>query len=300
MARRAPDANERGILSETERNGTRGRTSLTVVRWLVLLVLLVTGLGPLLWLAKAAVTPIQDTLGDPLAVFPSGQIQWDNIARAWSEARIGLFLGNSAAIAAGTVVLTLLVSLSAAYVLSVLRPRWAPLLSGAILATVLIPGVISLVPLYLTVLDVPLLGLNLLNSYWAIWLPTSANAVAVLVVKRFFDAIPRDLFDAARIDGAGAVRVFFSIVLPLSRPVIGVVALLTAVASWKDFLWPLIVISDASKQPVSVALARLADSTSLDVQLAAMLLALLVPVGLFLAFQGPFFRGVGASGGIKQ
>lgn len=290
---------ERGILSATERREPAARVWLWVLRIVLLVLLVITGLLPLLWLAKSSVSTTQDTITDPLALFPSGEIVWGNLAQAWTEGRIGGFLLNTAQIALGTVLLTLFVSLTAAYVASVLRPRWGGIFMGAILATLFIPSVISLVPLYLTVLSVPPFDVNLLNTYWAIWLPASANAVAIVIVKRFFDSIPRELFDAARVDGAGHVRVFVSIVLPLSRPIIGVVALLTAVNSWKDFLWPLIVITDGSKQPISVALAQSSDWIELSLQLAGMFLALLVPVALFLIFQRSFLRGVSASGGIK-
>lgn len=290
---------ERGILSATERREPGARAWLWVLRIVLLVLLVITGLLPLLWLAKSSVSTTQDTIGDPLALFPSGEILWGNLAEAWNAGRIGPFLLNTAEIALGTVVLTLVVSLTAAYVASVLRPRWGSIFMGAILATLFIPGVISLVPLYLTVLSVPPFGVNLLNTYWAIWLPASANAVAVVIVKRFFDSIPRELFDAARVDGAGHFRIFVLIVLPLSRPIIGVVALLTAVNSWKDFLWPLIVITDGSRQPISVALAQNADWIELSLQLAGMFLAVLVPVALFLVFQRSFLRGVSASGGIK-
>ena len=296
---RAPELLERGILSHVERRQGSTRAGLLLTHVVLLVALVITGLLPLLWLAKAAVSTTRDTVTDPLALFPSGEIAWGNLADAWVTGRVGQFLLNTAGIAAGTVISTLIVGLTAAYVISVLRPAWGRVFFGAILATLFIPGVVSLVPLYLTVVSLPPFGVSLLNTYWAIWLPASANAVVVVIVQRFFDGIPRELFDAARIDGAGPFRVFLLIALPLSRPIIGVVALLTAVNSWKDFLWPLIVISDGSRQPISVALAQSATSTTLSFQLAGMFLAVLVPILLFVVFQKSFLRGVSAAGGIK-
>lgn len=290
---------ERGILSDVERRQGRTRVALTVTHVVLLIALVVTGLLPLLWLAKSAVSTTRDTVTDPLALFPSGEIAWGNIADAWTTGRIGQFLLNTAGIALGTVIATLIVGLTAAYVISVLRPAWGRFFFAAILATLFIPGVVSLVPLYLTVVSVPPFGVSLLNTYWAIWLPASANAVVVVIVQRFFDGIPRELFDAARIDGAGPFRIFLLIALPLSRPIVGVVALLTAVNAWKDFLWPLIVISDGSRQPISVALAQSSQNTTLSFQLAGMLLAVVVPIVLFVVFQKSFLRGVSAAGGIK-
>jgi multiple sugar transport system permease protein len=290
---------ERGALSDADRRQNRVRVPFLIARTLVFIGLLVAGLGPLLWLLKASISPTQDSIREPLALFPSGEVQWQNLATAWQQGHIGYYLGNTAIIAAGTAFTSLIVCTTAGYVLSVLRPRWGPLLSAAILATLFVPGIVSLVPLYLTVLKLPVTGTNLTNTFWAVWLPPAASAFHVLIVKRFFDGIPREYFEAARIDGAGALRVFTSLVLPLSRPILGVVALLSIISSWKDYLWPLLVLTNPDLQPVSVALPKIAKVTELNIQLAGLFLALLIPVALFLVFQRAFLRGVGLSGGIK-
>jgi len=290
---------ERGALSDADRRLSRVRVPFVVGQVVVLIGLLIAGLGPLLWLLKAAISPTQDSIRSPLAWFPSGQVQWGNLSTAWQQAHIGYYLGNTAMIAAGTALASLIVCTTAGYVLSVLRPRWGALLSAAILATLFVPHIVSLVPLYLTVLKVPVVHTNLTNTFWAVWLPPAASAFNVLIVKRFFDGIPREYFEAARIDGAGSVRVFTSLVLPLSRPILGVVVLLSIISSWKDYLWPLLVLTNPDLQPVSVALPKIAKVTELNIQLAGLFLALLIPVLLFLVFQRAFLRGVGLSGGIK-
>lgn len=100
------------------------------------------------------------------------------------------------------------------------------------------PVVVLIVPLYIEVVDPPLINHSFAESYWAIWLPTGAAAFNVVIMKRFFDNLPRELFEAARIDGAGPVRVFWSIVLPLSKPILGVVSIFAILSEWKNFLWP--------------------------------------------------------------
>jgi multiple sugar transport system permease protein len=119
-------------------------------------------------------------------------------------------------------------------------------------------------------------------------------------MKRYFDAIPRELIEAARIDGASNLRLFTALILPMSKPIIGVVALLTVIGSWKDYLWPLLVLPDPKLQPISVALPRVQKTTDLSLQMSALFLAVLIPVVLFLIFQKQFLRGVGMSGGIKE
>jgi multiple sugar transport system permease protein len=296
---KAREAPERSVISDNDRKRPGVRIPLVVVQILIFAGLAVAGLGPLLWLLKAAISPTQDILRNSLAFFPSGQIEWGNLWTAWTEGRIGFYLGNTGIMAFGSLVSTLFVCTTGAYVLSVLRPKWGPILSGAILATLFIPSIVSLVPLYLTVLHLPVVGGSIQNSYWAIWLPAAANAFNVLIIKRFFDAIPRDLFEAARIDGAGSLRIFLTIVIPLSRPILGVVALLTIIASWKDYLWPLLVLQDPNLQPISVALPKMAKVNEVNIQMAGLFLALIIPVVLFLIFQRQFLRGVGMSGGVK-
>jgi multiple sugar transport system permease protein len=293
------DAVGRSNISDTDRRRPVVRVSLLLGQVVVLLGLVVAGLGPLVWLAQAAVSPTQDLIREPFAFFSSGVVQWENIGIAWERGRIGHYLWNTAVLALGATVATLVVSTSAAFVITVLRPRWGRFFSAAILATLFVPGIVALVPLYLTVRELPVLGVSLLNTPWAVWLPAAATAFNVLIIARFLESIPADHYDAARIDGAGALRILWSIVLPLSRPILGVVGLLAVVASWKDYLWPLLVLPDPDRQPVSVALPRLAAQTELSVQMAALFLSLIIPVVLFLVFQRQFLRGASMAGGVK-
>jgi multiple sugar transport system permease protein len=296
---RSAESASRGLISSMDRQRPGVVAALRVVNLFVFLAVLVAGIGPILWLFKASLSPSQEIITRPFALFPSGHVQWENFRQAWVSAHLGANLVNTLIVVVGSWLGNLLISTTGAYVLSVLRPRWGNLLSIAVLATLFIPGIVSLVPLYVTILKLPPTGTNLLNSYWAVWLPASANAFNVLVIKRFFDAIPRELFEAAKIDGAGPVRILIHLVLPMSRPVLGVVSLLAIVASWKDYLWPLVVLQNPDKQPLSVALARLPQSQELNVQMAGMFIALVIPVALFLVFQRQFLRGVGMAGGVK-
>jgi multiple sugar transport system permease protein len=290
---------ERGIISHADRKRSVIRYGLPAIQVLLFIGVFIAGVGPLLWLLKSGLSTSQDILRGPMQLWPSG-IQWANLPNAWTRVQIGSYLGNTAIIAIGSLVSTLFVCTTGAFVLSVLRPKWGPIVTGAVLATLFLPGVISLVPLYLTILKMPVLGVNLQNTFWAVWLPQAAGAFNILVMKRYFDSIPRELIEAARIDGASNLRLFTSLVIPLSKPILGVVALLTVIGSWKDYLWPLLVLPDPRLQPISVALPRVQETTEISLQMSALFLAVLVPVVLFLVFQKQFLRGVGMSGGIKE
>jgi multiple sugar transport system permease protein len=299
MVRRGPaEQPPRGIVSDAERRTPSVRFALGVIHTVVLVLLLVIGLGPILWLAKASISTTQDTLRSPMGLFPSG-VDWANLATAWSRVHIDLHVANSLIIASGSWFVQLVVATTAGYALSILRPRYGPVLYWLVLSTLFVPAVVLLVPLYLTVLDPPLLGVSLINTFWAVWLPAGANAFNVLLTKRFFDNLPQEIFDAARIDGAGPYRVFWSVLLPMSRPILGVVSVFAFISAWKDFLWPLLVLPDPDVQPLSVRLPTLARSTELDVLLAALTISALIPMVLFLVFQRTFLRSAGLSGALK-
>lgn len=296
---RAPQVAAGSFVGSRDLTSWRVRLGLRTSQLVVAVVIVVAGLGPLVWLALASLSTTQDVLRDPVRVW-ADPTHWENYRAALSGVGLPRYLLNSLVVGLGTVVVTLVVATTAAYVIAVLRPRWAGLLSGAIVATLFLPAVVLLVPLYLTVSHLPGTGASLLNSYWGAWLPAGANAFGVLILSTSFRSLPREILEAARLDGAGNLRILLQVVLPLSRPILGVTTLLAFIGSWKDFLWPYLVLTDARLQPVSVALPHVQKSTELSVFLATLLLASLVPVALFLVFSRQVLAGVAASSAIKD
>jgi len=297
-SRRAPETATRTIVSAADRRDRRTRWALAFLHAATLVFLIVAGLGPILWMLKAAVTPTQDTLRAPMALWPNG-IDLAQLGTAWSRTHIDRYLINTVVIAAGSWVAQLVVATTGGFALSVLRPRLGGLISGLVIATLFVPPIVLLVPLYLTIVDVPIVHLRLIDNYWAIWLPAGASAVNVVLVKRFFDNLPREIFEAARVDGAGPFRLFWSIVLPMSRPILGVVSVFAVIATWKDYLWPLLVIRNPNLQPLSVRLPTLQPTTDLGVFIAALTISSIFPIALFLIFQRLFLRDAALSGALK-
>jgi len=286
------------IVSEHEWERRRIRITMRALHLLLLVALILVGLGPILWLAKSAITPTNDTITHPMAWFPNG-LAWDNLREAWSTVQVGRYFWNTIVLAIGSWLAQLLVATTGGYVLAVLRPRYAPLLKGLLLATLFVPAIVLLVPLYIEIVRPPLVHHSLIDSYWAVWLPAGASAFNVILVTRFFDNLPREIFEAARVDGAGVFRLFRDVVLPMSKPILGVVSVFAVLASWKDFLWPLLVLTKPEIQPLSVRLPAIQSQTELGVFLAAMFIACLVPIVGFLIFQRSFLRGSGFSGAVK-
>ncbi len=288
----------RGLISQAEWHSPRVRWSIGTAQVLLLVGLVVGGLGPILWLAKGAITPTIDTITSPMAFFPHGAA-WSNLREAWTTVHVGRYFWNTIVLALGSWAVQIVVATTGGFALSVLRPRYARVINALLLGTLFVPTVVLLVPLYIEIVRPPLIHHSFIDSYWAVWLPAGASAFNVVIVKRFFDNLPREIFEAARIDGAGPFRLFWSVVLPMSKPIVGVVSIFAVLASWKDFLWPLLVLSDPNKQPLSVRLPAIQSQTSLGVFLAAMFIACLVPIAGFLVFQRSFLRGSGLGGALK-
>jgi multiple sugar transport system permease protein len=266
---------------------------------LLFLLLILIGLGPIVWLAKGAITPTIDTLRNPLALFPHGAA-WSNLTEAWSQVNVGRYFWNTVVLAFGSWLCQIVVATTGAFALSVLRPAWGKYVYWLLLGTLFVPAIVLVVPLYIEIVHPPLINHSFAESYWAIWLPAGASAFNVVLMKRFFDNLPRELFEAAKIDGAGPVRLFVSIVLPLSKPILGVVSIFAILAEWKNFLWPFLVLTNSpDRQPLSVRLPAIQPQTQIGVLLASMLIASLVPLIGFLVFQRTFLRGTGLGGALK-
>lgn len=291
-----PDEQERGALSVADWRRPRVRWTWRGMHLVLLLLLVVWCLGPLLLLAKFAFTPTQDILTTPMAVFPHGATL-ENVDQAWNRYHIGQYFMNTVWVALGSWFVQVLVATTGGYVLSILRPRWAKVLHWAVLTTLFVPAVVLLIPLYTIVVDPPV-GASLINNYLAVWLPAGASAFNVVLVARFFDSLPREVFEAARVDGAGPFRMFWSIVLPMSKPIVGVVSVFAVIASWKDFLWPFLVLKSESVKPLSVYLQSMANVDK-GTLMAALAISTLIPVVMFLVFQRMFLRGAGLGGAVK-
>jgi multiple sugar transport system permease protein len=293
------DASERTLVSPLMLERPVGRA----IYWTVLALLLVTTLitfGPLYWMFTSALKSSIEIFQSPPTLWPQ-QPAWDNYATAWNVLRYPLYFGNTLILAAGAVVLQLLVSATAAFALSKLRPAGTGVIQFVIFSTLMVPPVVYLIPQFVNISSLPLVHLSLINNWAGVWLPEAASALNILILKSFFDAIPTDLTDAARLDGGNDWHIFTRIILPLSRPALAVVTIFTVVASWKDFLWPLLVLYNPEVQPLSVAIYHEAGINSnyplpFNYLMAGLVLASIPPIVLFLIFQRQIIRGVNLTG----
>ncbi|MFW5696884.1 MAG: carbohydrate ABC transporter permease, partial [Phototrophicaceae bacterium] len=224
-----------------------------------------------------------------LQLWPDEPI-WSTYQRAWERFDIVQLLRNTFTIVIGSVAMQIGISTLAAYSLSRLRPVGGRFIMLGFLLTLMIPSIAYLVPLYVTATE-----LNLLGSYWGIWLPAGVNAFMIFILKSFFDNLPSELFDAAKVDGANALQILWRIVLPLSRPILLVVSILTFVNFWKDFLWPyLILLTKPELQPIAVKLYVINETTNvpMNMQMAAYFMAMLPPLIVAILLQRYMQQGL--------
>ncbi|GII56443.1 ABC transporter permease [Planotetraspora thailandica] len=283
----------RTAVSPHQLNTTHGR----IIYWTVLVVVVVSFTAafvfPLYWMITGAMKSTEELNSIPPTFLPK-HFSLDGYVQAWDLLELGKLLGNTALYAGGAWLLTIAFDVSAAYALSKLRPVLGKVVLALMLSTLMIPPLVIMLPAYLTVKDVPFFHWDLLNTPWAIWLPAAANGFNVFLLKRFFDSIPRELLEAAEIDGASPGRVLWSVVIPISRPILGVVSILTVVNVWRDFVWPLLVLPDSDKMSISIGIASLSSQMPQNVLVASLVIASIPTIVVFFIFQRHIMAGLTA------
>ncbi|EWM17710.1 MULTISPECIES: carbohydrate ABC transporter permease [unclassified Kutzneria] len=287
----------RTLVSESQLRSPRGKAIYWTVFVVVAVAFTVAFVFPLIWMVLGAMKTAPELARVPPTLLPA-KANVGAYVEAWNFMSLAHFFLNTVIVVLGAWLVQLAVDVPAAYALSKLKPKLGNVVLGMMLGTLMLPASALLVPTYLTITDVPLLGVNLVNSPLAIWLPGAANAFNIYLLKRFFDQIPGELIEASTLDGAGPVRTMWRVVLPLSRPVLGVVSILSVVTAWKDFIWPLLVFSDPQAQTISVALQRFAPDTPVNLLLAGLVLASVPTIVVFLIFQRNILAGLTA-GSVK-
>lgn len=293
------ESQARTLISSAQLNRPRGRIIYRIVLTVVILVFTLIFIGPLYFLFSDGLKSTQEAIQVPPTLVPA-QLHPSTYTAAWGRVGIGRLLLNTFYYAFGALAFQLVFDVTAAYALSKLRPVLGSVIFAMMLATLMIPATILIVPQYLTVASLPFLHLNLIGTPAAIWLPSVANAFSIFLLKRFFDSIPTELLDAAAIDGASRIRILRSIVLPISRPILGVVSIFAVVAVWKDFLWPLLVEAgySPSRETLNVGIWQAAMTSPQNLVIAASAIAAIPTLVFFLIFQRNIMSGLTA-GGLK-
>ena len=261
-------------------------------RFVVVLVLALVWVFPLYWMVVTALSSRADLVAGRVSLLPNS-IDLGGFRRALTEFPVLQWLQNSFAIAVVAVVITIVVDVTAGYVLAKHRFPGRSVVFFLILATLMIPIQTLLIPQFDLVND-----LGWINSYWAVIVPRSAEAFGVFLARQYFLSLPDELLEAAQLDGAGQFRTLWSIVLPLSRPLIAVLLVMTFMYRWNEFAWPLVALRDPDLYTLPVGLSFLQGQYTTDYPalMAGALVSILPVLVLFGIAQRQFVAGISRSG----
>ncbi len=287
----------RTLISSVQLNRRRGRIAYRVVLTVAIVVFTLVFIGPMYFLFTDGLKSTAESIATPPTLYPH-HIYPGGYVQAFDRLDVARLMWNTVYYAFGALAFQLVFDVAAAYSLSALRPVLGQPVFFLMLATLMIPATVLVVPQYVTVADLPILHLNLIGSPAAIWLPSVANAFNIFLLKRFFDSIPRDYLDAAKVDGASPLLILARIVLPISRPIIAVVSIFGLVAVWKDFLWPLLVEYGYSptRETLNVGIWQASVGTPQNLIIAASAMAAIPTIAFFLIFQRNIMAGLTAGG----
>ncbi len=263
--------------------------------YLLLSLIAVAMLFPLFWLLSTAFkSPTEDVFTTPITWLPT-KPTWENFRIVWQTYPFGRYLGNSTLVALLTVGLNLLFSALAAYPLARLNFWGRDTIFAAVIATIMIPFQIVMIPLYILTVQ-----LGLRNTYLGVIFPSLASAFGIFLLRQAFLGVPKELEEAARIDGCSELGIWWHIMLPSIRPALVTLAIFVFIGSWSDFLWPLIVLDRPEYYTLPLGVAKLASALDLDWRLiAAGSMISIVPVILLFVFLQRYIIPTETGSGVK-
>lgn len=247
---------------------------------------------PFAWMFFSAIKPNNEIFTSPPTLLPSNP-NWGNFIDAWTSGDYTQYFINTAIISVLTTVITLFICSLAGYTFAKYDFFGKKTLFLFFLGTMMIPMQVIMIPIFLMMAK-----LGLLNSYWSVILPLAANAYGVFLMRQFMSTIPTELIEAARIDGCSDFRIFWQIVLPLTKPALVTLGILTFLGAWNEFLWPLIMLDSPDMMTLQVALTQFQGQYEVKWNLLMAASALsMIPIALiFIVFQRFLVEGIATSG----
>jgi multiple sugar transport system permease protein len=289
----SPSRTANGTLKAPERRRRRRISPSRVIATVIVAVLAVTWLIPFAWATITAFKSETEAAASPITLVPKSGFTWDAFAKVLQQGNIPQWTWNSLFTSAAVTLITLVISTLAAYALSRIDFKGRKLMMTVIVASLIVPPPVLIIPLFYQ-----MVSFHMIDTYWGIILPQVIAPAMVFVLKKFFDQIPRELEDAALVDGAGRIRIFWQVVLPLSRPILAAVAIFVFIGAWNNFLWPFIVTNDSSMLTLPVGLQTIKSAYGIQYaqNMASALLAALPLIVVFLFFQRQIIKGISTTG----
>ncbi|WP_461224659.1 carbohydrate ABC transporter permease [Lacticaseibacillus suihuaensis] len=277
------------------------------ILWYVAVTLIsLTTVLPFVWTISTSLKSGGEILGGSMNIIPK-HFTLENYKEVFATMPFLNYLKNSLILAVGGVLTNLFFGGLAGYAYGQLHFRGRKASFMIFLGSMMIPGIVTMIPTFMVLRSFPLMGgnnifgqggLGLINSYWAILLPGAAGAFAIFFMKQFFEALPRELGESARMDGAGEFKIFWRVYLPLAKPALTTLGILTFQSGWNSFMWPMIVLNADSMKTVQVGLAAFQynHSTNYGPLMAGTILATLPILILFIFAQRNYVQGMAESG----
>ncbi len=277
--------------------GQAGRIISRTIIYIVLIIGALVAIFPFFWMISTSLMSLGETINRQM--IPKVP-QFVNYVDAWSTAKFGKYFINSVMITAGTLAGLLVTSIMAGYAFARIEFKGRNLIFALFLATMMMPESVTWIPNFLMIRGaiIPLPGGSWLNTFWALTIPFIANAFSIFLLRQFFAQIPKDLWDAARIDGCDHTRFLVQIVLPISKAPIMTVLLFGFTASWNAFTWPLLVTTNDTWRPMMVGLWTFVQEAGPQTHLlmAGAVISLIPILIIYLITQKQFTEGIATTG----
>ncbi|CAK20146.1 carbohydrate ABC transporter permease [Listeria welshimeri] len=272
----------------------------------VLLISLVT-VFPLIWTVSTSFKPTSEILSNGMNLIPK-MFTWDNYKDVFSTTPFARYLVNSLILAVGGVLSNLFFGSLAGYAFAKLPFKGKKGLFMTFLGSMMIPAVVTMIPSFLVLKNFPLMGGNditghggmgFINTYWAILIPGAAGAFSIFFMKQFFETLPDELSEAARIDGCSEFKIFWKIYMPLAKTALATLGIMTFQAGWNQFMWPLIVLNSQKMMTVQVGLASFQynESANYGALMAGTIVSTIPVLFVFIFAQKYFVEGIAHNGG---
>lgn len=266
--------------------------------YVALIIIIVLSVGPIVWMLMTSLKPESEIVTTEIRWLPQAAT-FDHFVTIFNTYPIAQWMFNSFFTATAATLLVLVLDSLAGYAFARMEFRGRGILFMLILSMLFVPIQITIVPLFIL-----FSRLQLTDTYWALILPVGANVTGVFLMRQFFLSIPAELEEAARVDGAGAFRILWSIVLPLARPALTAVAIITFLSTWNSFLWPLIVTTKDTVRTLPVGIAQFLSlrpgmvqgQMSIGQSMAGAVVAALPPIVVFVVLQRYFIEGIARTG----
>ncbi len=261
---------------------------------------------PFVWMISTSLKPADQLFTVPPTWIPR-PLHWDTYLKAMNAGSFGRYALNSLFLAVANMTTNVILAALAGYAFARLRFRGRNVLFVLVLATLMVPYQVTIIPLFVIIRHMPLFGGNdilgqggigWVNSYWGLIVPGAVGAFGIFMLRQFFQTLPVELEDAARIDGAGELRIFWQIMLPLAMPAVATLAIFSFQAGWNAFLWPLLITTTDDMRTIQLGLTVFVQqySTQWDQLMAATVVATLPVIGVFAVGQKLLVRGIAFTG----